>query len=298
MNIFDATLELKKYRYKKNPQLIKIGKDIELSGPSILPIMRYLGLSVSDYKKSTTKIKHGYVGDMETIHTLRRLKNTDSINMELHQKISPSGVNTKEYWRFLHEEFPFCDVASYYRVTDLASYFSVKGRHYDLILESLTFKFFEGKRILEIGPGYGYLNKILTENNIKHQYYCADIVKRFDHDNFIDINGYDLLNINDKFDIVFMTDVSGHLGSDIFNTYSENIRNLLNIGGVFIDVSEQFLENDSISSFFGQLYFNHSAYHKSIEMSSLGYNTSYRVANLTPNNQLIISIHQLNSLSL
>jgi len=259
MNIFDATTKLKRYCYKDNKQLVKFGKNIELSGSTPFTMLTSLDLitSIKDYKKTVDRHELNFLFDNDFYHTVSRVKSDIKISEERLLRSSPAFVDTKEYWNFLHENFQFCDVCSYYNVNDIKSYFNVKGQHYNAIIAAVGIDFFKDKKILEIGPGYGYLPLILDKMKIKHDYYCADIVQRFSYDNFIDLNGYTLSNITDKFDIVIMQDVIQHLGKDILSTYTTQIKNkLLKDGGSLIIGTELRTSQDYISIFFAQSYYN------------------------------------------
>ncbi len=258
MDIFESTLKLKDYFYKNNQQLIKIKDNIELSGFSPLPILSYYGKAntINDYEKNTHIIKGGrnFLYNKNKYITHRKIKDSSLIQP---YEITSENVDVKEYWNFLHKEFKYCDVCSYYNVTNLKQYYKAKGPHYDSIIKELGgIEFFKDKKILEIGPGYGYLPKILKDNHIEHKYYCADIVKRFEHENFIDINGYSLSNISDKFDIIIMYDVLQHLDSYIYKKYALEIKNLLNDNGCFLLSGTLNNKENYNSYFFSQMYDN------------------------------------------
>jgi len=261
MDIFDSTLKLKDYLYKGNQQLVQINGEIETSGFSLLPLLTYFGKisKIEDYDKHTHVVHRGhYLFDPDIEAVRRNFKSKQGKwkrKMFTSDELTSKCVDTKEYWNFLHKNFQYCDVCSYYRVTNLESYFDVKGKHYDSIIKSMGgFQYFKGLKILEIGPGYGYLPKILKENNIRCDYYCADIVHRFDHDNFIDVNGYTLSPIIDTFDVIIMQDVIQHLNSDIFETYTTEIKNMLVEGGKLIIGTELREKEDFVGHFFGQTY--------------------------------------------
>ena len=131
---------------------------------------------------------------------------------------------------------------------------------------------FKNKKILEIGPGYGYLPKVLKENHIPHQYYCADIVKRFNNDNFIEVSGYNLNTITEKFDLIIMVDVIQHLGKRIFQTYASEIKSLLNDDGKFIIGTEGHRIHDHYWQFFGQTYDMMGMQNIQRRMKHFGYN--------------------------
>lgn len=254
MDIFESTLRLKKYLHKGNQQLIKINGNLEISGFSPLPILTYYDKikSIRDYEKLTDKHKQNFVFDKDFIHVHRTLKES-VVDIVFDDELTPKNVNTKTYWQFLHDNFPFCDVCSYFNVNTLDGYFHLKGKHYDVYFEQFGEDYFRDKKILEIGPGYGYLPKVLKEKGIPHEYYCADIVRRFDHDNFIDVDGYTLENINDKFDIILMEDVIQHLGIEIFKTYTKQIKNMLNWNGHLL-IGTEMRRNENYSwYFFGQV---------------------------------------------
>ena len=291
MNIFDATLKLKDFFYNGNQQLIKINGKVEMSGFSPLPILFYSGKKIEDYDKCTQVIKSGnflYDPKVKSIH--RNIK--DKFQKIIpYEELTPQVVDTKEYWNFLHENFQYCDVCSYFRATDLDTYFAIKGPHYDSIIREYGIDIFKNKKILEIGPGYGYLPKILKEMNIPHQYYCADIVRRFDHDNFIDVSGYTLSNITEKFDVIIMVDVIQHLGSDIFKTYTKEIKDMLNWDGkLIIDTCMRETE-DFYGRFFGQTYFTlgHENMRKYMT-SELNFIQNFKYS--TVNNQIISIIFE------
>jgi 2-polyprenyl-3-methyl-5-hydroxy-6-metoxy-1,4-benzoquinol methylase len=287
MDIFEATLNLKKYTYKGNNQLININDKIEISGFSALPFLCYYNKlnDINDYDNLTTSYKLNYIFDKDVFHYRRILNNHEFININ---ELSANNINTKEYWNFLHEEFQYCDVSSYYKVNDLNTYFAVKGPHYDGIINSVGVKSFKNKKILEIGPGYGYLNKTLTEQSIPHKYYCADIVKRFSHDNFIDINGYDLNNITEKFDLVIMQDVIGHLGQKILKQYLKNIKLLLNDNGKLYIVTEMTETRDHASLFFGQTYHNLGYNNLENYLNEIGFNVNYNSFSITEQHKAYI----------
>lgn len=122
MDIFEATLKTKKFIYDNNPQLIKVDDDVEISGFSWLTFLNYLEIPISEYKNMVDKVKQYHLFDPEVYYTATFLKDSNLI-YENYQKLTANSVNTKDYWNFIHENFPFCDVASYYKVTDLATYF-------------------------------------------------------------------------------------------------------------------------------------------------------------------------------
>lgn len=257
MNIFDATLKLKDHTYKGNPQLIEVKGDIELSGMTPMTLLYYDNQikKPKDYLKKVKKLADvNFLYNKDFYITIKGLNDNDLL-IKNSENLSPNTVNTKEYWTFLHENFPFCDVCSYYNVIDLDSYFGVKGKHYDSIVDRLGIDFFKNKKILEIGPGYGYLAKLLKSSSIPHEYFCADLVKRFEHDNFIEVDGYNL-NITEKFDIIIMVDVIQHLGYNILKNYMEEISNMLNPNGSFLISTEMKAVSTHYGSFFGQIYEN------------------------------------------
>ena len=272
MDIFESTLKLKDYFYKNNQQLIKINGNIELSGFSQLPILSYYGKmkTINDYENNTNITKRNFLYNKNKYIYNRVLKDTSFIKP---YRLTSSDVNTKEYWTFLHKNFKYCDVCSYYNGINLNQYFKIKGPHYDSIINGLGgIGFFKNKKILEIGPGYGYLPKFLKENNIEHKYYCADIVKRFNHENFIDINGYTLSNMSDKFDIIIMYDVSQHLDSYIYKKYAMEIKNLLNDDGCFILGGPLSQKENYKSYFFSQMYDNIGMKDLLSHMNKTGFN--------------------------
>jgi SAM-dependent methyltransferase len=257
MNIYDATLKLKDYRYKDNPQLVKINGKIEMSGFSLLPILTYSNRikKIMDYDRYTDNRVGNFLFDPDIKINHKKLKERyDKSDFILFDNLTPDRIDTKEYWNFLHKNFQYCDVCSYFSVTNLDAYFVVKGRLYNYLIDVIGIENFRNKKILEIGPGYGYLPKFLKENNIPHEYYCADIVKRFDHDNFIDVSGYSLSNITDKFDVVLMQDVIQHLGSTTFKQYTKEIKELLTDDGVLYIGSSVDKSDDIGGIFFGQTY--------------------------------------------
>lgn len=272
-NIFDSTIKLKDFRYEGNPQLIEINGKVELTGASPYIMAHYHGLE-NDYEKITVESTRNYLFDPQISSIRRTLKNGNFIKWE---DLSVNKVNTKDYWNFIHEHFPFCDVASYFKCIDLQSYFNIKGRGYDAIIDEIGINTLKNKKILEIGPGYGYLpNVLFNEFNLNSTYYCADIVKRFNHDNFIEVSGYDLNNINDKFDVIIMQDVIQHLGSNIFKEYVRTIKNkLFNENGVLIIGTELNLFEDYSSFFFGQAYESLGLSNINDYLIKLGFEVSY-----------------------
>ena len=260
MNVFDATLKIKDYIYNDIHAFLNIDGELEHSF-SNLPFLfsRNKIKNIKDYIKITE-----YLGKGGGIHKLpdelkisaRRI-NSDILTNKDYERNTPDNVNTKEYWNFLHKEFQFCDVMSYPIYPNLENYFKVKGSLYDSKIELLDngLNFFKDKKILEVGAGYGYLPKILKENSINHTYYYADIVKRFDHDNFIDIDGYFLAEyINEKFDVIVMFDVFQHLGINTIETYFEDFKKLLKTDGVIVIDTPTLYNNEICTHFFAQSY--------------------------------------------
>lgn len=139
MNIFDATLKLKDHLYKGNQQLIEINGNVEVSGFSYLPLLTYFGKvkTIKDYEKYTRVFKKESTFLFDNFKHVRRDLNPSNKktkwahNMFYSDELTSANVDTKDYWNFLHENFKFCDVCSYYKVTDLKSYFEIKGKHYD-----------------------------------------------------------------------------------------------------------------------------------------------------------------------
>lgn len=260
MDIFDATLKIKDYIYNGNNSLLKLNDEIELSRSGIsFMFSQNMIKNVKDYHKKSTLHNNKVCGchklDGEIMINYRSI-NQNLLKPKYFKANLPEKVNTKEYWTFLNAEFKFCDVMSYPIFPNLENYFGVKGPLYDNIINKCGgLKIFENKKILEIGPGYGYLPKILKENQIKHQYYCADIVQRFDHINFIDLDGYNLSPfITEKFDIIIMFDVFQHLSLDIIENYFEEFNKLLNDDGEII-ISTPILPQGSVDNFIYAMFF-------------------------------------------
>ncbi|MCK9416750.1 hypothetical protein M0Q97_08855, partial [Candidatus Dojkabacteria bacterium] len=165
MNIFDATLKIKDYVYNDNNSLLKLDNELELSGTSEISFMFSQNLikNIKDYHKKT--ILRGTSGgahklDNEFI-TSRRSPSDNVVKIKHLKRNIPEKINTKEYWTFLNAEFKFCDVMSYPIYPNLENYFGVKGPLYDNVISACGgLKIFKNKKILEIGPGYGYLPKI------------------------------------------------------------------------------------------------------------------------------------------
>jgi len=278
MNIFDATLKIKKFKYK-DLSFLRLNNEMMLSS-SLLSLL-YSRKKINNLNDFFNKTK--FIGLTKGIHNLENEKivsirylNDNILNLNDFIENSPNEINTKEYWNFLHKEFKYCDVMTYPIEANLKNYFATKQPLYESIINKFDnkLKFFENKKILEIGPGYGILPKLLKENNIKSDYYCADIVKRFKHKNFIDIDGYSLLKyINQNFDIIFMSDVFQHLGIDIINTYFTEFKKLLNIDGSLIFTTPTLSKNDLLNTaFFAQTYIlpSENLFHKLL--NSLNFN--------------------------
>jgi hypothetical protein len=264
MDIFESTLKIKDFIYDNNNSLIKVRDDIELSCSGISILYSHGEIeSVDDYYNKTKFIRYskGLYNLPNEFITARRNIDVEKFEISKLLKNTPEKINTKEYWNFLHKEFQYCDVMSYPIFPNLTNYFATKGPLYDAKIDLLPGKlqFFKNKKILEIGGGYGYLPCLLKSNNIKHKYYHADIVKRFDCDNYIDLNGYTLSDsIFEKFDVVLMFDVFQHLSLLTIYTYFKEFKLLLKDKGQLL-ISTQFLqENRDIGSFFAQSYVNPS----------------------------------------
>ena len=265
MDIFDATAKIKEFVPDGNHSLLKIGDELELSSGS-LSLMFSLGevKEISDYHKKTKLLgmRRG-LWDLpgQTLVSVRRMEIPDFDWRKMFEN-TPEAVDTKEYWNFLHEEFQYCDVMSYPIFPNLTNYFATKGPLYDVKIDLLPgrLNYFKNKKVLEIGGGYGYLPYLLKENGIKHKYYHADIVNRFDCDNFIDLDGYELTtSISEKFDVIVMFDVFQHLGLMTTKTYFDQFGGLLNDDG-HLFISTQILNETerNLGAFFAQSYVNPS----------------------------------------
>lgn len=265
MDVFSATEKIKDFVYENNNSLIKVGDDLELSSCQMSILFCFDEITThEDYHKKTTflgKSVGKHYNANEFIVSRRRI-NFNYFNIEHLLSNTPQKVNTKEYWNFLHKEFQFCDVMSYPTFPNLENYFGVKGPLYDGKIDLLPkkLKFFSKKKILEIGGGYGYLLKILKENKIPHKYYHADIVNRFDCDNFIDLDGYNLSPfISEKFDVIVMFDVLQHLSFDTIHSYFKDMVHLLTDDGHIIFESLTLnKDQQTIGTFFAQTYINPS----------------------------------------
>jgi len=265
MDIFTATEKIKEFVYEGNNSILKIGDELELSAGQLSVL--YSLNEITDIKEYIEKTKKsGYsVGlhykPKEFVLT-RRIIKFETFDSQSLLKNTAEKYNTKEYWNFLHEEFQYCDVMSYPTFPDLESYFGVKGPLYDSKIDLLPNKlqFFKDKKILEIGGGYGYLPKTLKENKIPHTYYHADIVKRFDCDNFIDLDGYNLSPfISEKFDVILMFDVFQHLNIHTMVKYFHEMSPLLKDNGVILVDTPIFdEEKEGIGTFFAQTYIHPS----------------------------------------
>jgi 2-polyprenyl-3-methyl-5-hydroxy-6-metoxy-1,4-benzoquinol methylase len=261
MNIIDATLKIKKHIYNSNASILKLGDEFELSSSAISYAFSHnMVKSVKDYHKKTTKLGigggcHALIDEQLVTH--RRMP-SEFFEEKYFEKNIPENFNTKEYWQFLNQEFKFCDVMSYPIYPNLDNYFGIKGKLYDADIKLCGgIEIFKNKKILEIGPGYGYLPKILKENNIVCKYYCADIVKRFEHDNFIELDGYNLIPyITEKFDIIVMFDVFQHLGYTTIEAYFEEFKQILTPEGKIL-INTPILNENAYSAniFFAQTYY-------------------------------------------
>jgi hypothetical protein len=260
MDIFASTLKLKDFVYHGNNSLIKLGDEVEMSASNFAILMSHGIETIEEYHDMTKFLGYskGLYELPDEFIAARRAIDFEKFDYNKLLHNTPNEVNTKEYWNFLHKEFQYCDVMTYPIFPNLVNYFATKGPLYDAKIDHLPGKlqFFQKKKILEIGGGYGYLPWLLKENHIKHKYYHGDIVKRFDCDNFIDLDGYNLTNsISEKFDIILMFDVFQHLDIRIIHNYFEQFKHLLNDGGHLL-VSTPFLPKDGmgIGTFFAQSY--------------------------------------------
>jgi SAM-dependent methyltransferase len=263
MNIFEATEKIKEFVPDGNNSLLKIGDELELSS-GLLSMLFSLSevKDIKEYREKTKVIgrrKGAWDLPGQTFVSVRQLE-IPNFNWGKMIENTPEAVDTKEYWNFLHKEFQYCDVMSYPIFPNLANYFATKGPLYDIKIDLLPGKlnFYKNKKILEIGGGYGYLPYLLKKNGIKHSYYHADIVNRFNCDNFIDLNGYELAtSISEKFDVIVMFDVFQHLGLRTTKTYFEEFKDLLNDDGHLI-ISTPILNKTerTMGGFFAQSYVN------------------------------------------
>lgn len=149
-------------------------------------------------------------------------------------KTEYSDFNTKEFWDYLHSEWRFCDVMTHPNGHSLNAYRNIKGAGYrSFINNHINAKLLNGKKILEIGPGYGLFPEFLEEASVKSKYYCLDVVKRFEHDNFVLGNGMEFPDcINEKFDLVFLLDAYSHIPYESMENYVRAVLSMLSDDGV------------------------------------------------------------------
>jgi hypothetical protein len=264
-NVIEGTLMTKEFVYHRNNSLIKVKDEIELSSSNISILFSHGEFeTIEEYHAKTKligKCKGLYDLPGEVV-TTRRSIDFEKFGIDRLLKITPDQIDTKEYWNFLHKEFQYCDVMSYPIVPNLVNYFGTKIPLYEAKIDHLPGKlqFFKDKKVLEIGGGYGCLPRLLSENKINHKYYHADIVKRFDCDNFIDLDGYHLVpSISEGFDVIVMFDVFQHLNITTINSYFNELKYFLNDGGHIL-ISTPFLDKEyrALGTFFAQTYVNPS----------------------------------------
>jgi hypothetical protein len=248
MDIYDSLLKMKGYTVFDNHNVLLYDGKFESSGWTLLPIHFLNGGYYKGYKNTYPK-----QGLLETI------------------PIEP--VDTKVHWQFIHDNFPFCDVCPHYKVNSVDSYFKIKGRFYDEAINIFGFNRFHGKKILEIGPGYGYLPWFLKKYNAKSSYYCADIVQRFNHNNFINLDGYSLSNIPGEYDFIVMCDVIQHIDETVLKIYIEEICGMLNKPGSLVIITD-INDYQQYDYFFGKITYNIKIKDLLKYMEELGFKTS------------------------
>jgi hypothetical protein len=243
--LFQTLEHLKKFKFDRKTQLVEVDatKGIEISGRSSAVMF-----SIYGHLMEKDKVKFGlfdgpqkdiYGNDMEIQHKVGIFQFEPEI---LNKMLTDySKFDTKEFWNYLHSEWRFCDVMTHPNGHSLEAYKSIKGVGYrSFIKNHLKDKFSNGKKILEIGPGYGIFPELSKEYGIKCQYWCLDVVKRFDHDNFIVGNGMEFPScVNEKFDLVFMLDVYGHIPSNAMENYLRATLGMLSEDGkIMINVHQ------------------------------------------------------------
>jgi hypothetical protein len=146
-----------------------------------------------------------------------------------------STFDTKEFWNYLHSDWKYCDVISHSNGNSIEAYRKIKGMFYTSFMRYLDIKSLKGKKILEIGPGYGLFPDIMNKIGIKIKYWCLDVVERFKHDNFVVGNGKRFPDsINENFDLIFMLDVSSHIPAKYMESYLISSMNSLSDDGKII----------------------------------------------------------------
>lgn len=153
---------------------------------------------------------------------------------------NPDNMGINQFWSEATKHFPLLSICgNIVKTKQQADYMNFIGAMYNGLVDYVdkTFQDFPQAKILEIGPGYGALQKYLKMEYSDINYHGLDVVKLYDsNDKVIIGNGEripDELQTKD-YDIVFSYNTFVHLSEKQRKSYIKTIYDILKPGGIFI----------------------------------------------------------------
>ncbi len=156
-------------------------------------------------------------------------------------KLSPDNIDSSEFWKVATDNFPLFSISG--GVQTISTIEEVNDKNINGAfrmnvlkpVEDMFRKEGENAFILEIGPGWGGLEKLLSAHFSNNNYYAIDVNPLFEHKNIYKTDGKNIpTEIPLGLDMVYSVNVFQHLSKAQRTSYYKQIYIILKEGGKFI----------------------------------------------------------------
>ena len=160
---------------------------------------------------------------------------TDYVN-----ELSPDNIDSGVFWKLATDNFPLFSISGGVQTittTEEANQVNLMGAYKMNVFNPIRELFFSVSNPywLEIGPGFGGMEKLISENFENKNYYAIDVNPLFEHRNMYKCDGKNIPSeIPLGLDMVYSMNVFQHLSKAQRTSYYKQIHIILKEGGKFI----------------------------------------------------------------
>lgn len=216
-------LYFSKKKDKNNDYILSLNEEIEID---IVDID-----SKTIQKQKTKEIGTGFYDLISKPNEILKEENI--------KKLSPDNINNKFFWSYIVEKFPCYSISQYPNckneedVNKANLNAAIWNGSYNKITSYI--KNNNGKKILEIGPGYGNIFYALTKDFPSCNYFAIDVNPLFYYDGLFECDGKSIPNeAGSGFGLIFSFNTFQHLSKNQRSSYYKDIYEKLELGGKFI----------------------------------------------------------------
>jgi hypothetical protein len=205
----------------------------EISGNSVIENLKKYSLDRSEYFLDKDKLKSKtHIPIRHFVPYPNAFDEEGYLRSDIANIYIPENMNIVEFWKEATTQFPLLSICGTVvenkKFADYVNFMSAMALGLFDYVDEVFQKNPEAK-ILEIGPGYGALQKFLQMEYSDKNYYALDVVKLYDSDKIVLGDGLSFPEQlkNQDFDLIFSYNTFLHLSSKQRKQYFEDSYNSL-----------------------------------------------------------------------